>query len=64
MQKRAKHTEVRLPFFNNKSSKNTCYDGVNISWIMSTGWYYTDNYAVLHNHSLKGTAKDDVITTF
>ena len=30
MQKRAKHTEVKLPFFNNKSSKNTCYGEVEI----------------------------------
>jgi hypothetical protein len=31
MQKRAKHTEVKLPFFNNKSSKNTCYGEVELS---------------------------------
>jgi len=28
MQKRANHTEVKPPFFNNKSSKSTCYGGV------------------------------------
>jgi len=28
MQKRAKHTEVKQPFFNNKSSKNNCYGEV------------------------------------
>jgi len=30
MQKRAKHSEVKLPFFNNKSSKNTYYAEVEI----------------------------------
>jgi hypothetical protein len=28
MHKRAKHTEVKLPFFNNKSSKNNFYGEV------------------------------------
>jgi len=37
MQKRAKKKEVKLPFFNNKSSKNNCYGEVKISWVMSTG---------------------------
>jgi len=31
MQKRAKHTEVKLPFSNNKSLKNTCCGEVNSS---------------------------------
>jgi len=31
IQKRAKHTEVKLPFFNNKSSKNTYSGEVEIS---------------------------------
>jgi len=36
LQKRVNPTEVKLPFFKNKSLKNDCSGEVKISWIMST----------------------------
>ena len=60
MQKRASPTELKLPFFNNKSSKNNCSGKVNIYWIMSTYWYHMDYYALLQNLSLEEVVKLDV----
>jgi hypothetical protein len=37
--KRANPTELKLPLFNNKSSKIIYYGEAKISWIMSTDWY-------------------------
>jgi len=64
MQKRAKHTEVKLPFFNNKSSKTISYGKVKISWVMSTGWYQLRSNLLLQNLKFEGAVKVDVISTF
>ena len=64
MQKRASPTELKLPFFNNKSLKTNCSGKVKTSWIMSTYCYHVRIYTLLQSLLLGGVARDDVITAF
>jgi hypothetical protein len=62
MQKRANPPELELPLFNDKSPMSDSFRELKIFCIMSTDCNHTNIYALLHNHNLRSSAGNDVIT--